>query len=165
MLQAYVDLSSHDEPVSMEFLRLALFFISNFPSHYYKDIQFDLLDQFFAAVSKRIGELCGDNESFLQVIFSLFNLYQKTGGLSVKTELIADFVVRRNLNVHYELMSATELISVPLYLSILFASSKQDFISFFDSKILKPLTATLDTLETAQISQLVVLFSNFEYRK
>ena len=150
---------------SVEFLRLSLFYLSNFPSSAYSDLNFELLDMYFYHISKKISDLCSDNESFLQVIFSLFNLHQKTNGVSLKADLIKNFILKRNMNVHYELMTIEELVSIPLYLSVIFRDSKVEFIQFFENNILPNLNANLQDLDTSEISQLVIMFSNFEYRK
>ena len=144
---------------------MGLFYLSNFPATHYGDLDLDKLDVCFRRVSKDIAELCCDNDSYLQVIFSLFNLRQKTGGITLNMTRIRDFILKDNMNVHYELMNAVELVSVPLYLSILFQNDRLDFVSFFEKNILPNLVPFIPQLQTAEISQLMVMFSNFEYKK
>lgn len=151
--------------VSPEFLRIGLFYLSNFPSPAYSDLDLPRLEVFFAAVSKKISKLCNQNDSFIQVVFSLFTLHQKTGGITLNMRRIQDFVLRENLNVHFQFMSQTELVSVGLYLSVLFQAARQDFLAFFEQRILPHLKPSIPQLETSELSQLIIMVSNFEYKK
>lgn len=146
-------------------MRVSLFSLSNFPSSYYSDLDLDNLNLFFKTISKNISNLCNDNGNFYQIIFGFFNLHQKTGGITFNMDLIKKFILEDNKNVHYELMELSELVSVPLYLSVLFQNSKEEFISFFETNILENLTPYIKDLQTTEISQLVVMISNFEYKK
>jgi hypothetical protein len=165
VLKVFEMYSENNEHFSGEFLRVALFYLSNFPARSYNFLDLNLLESFFGVVSRHIGVLLNNNEAFMQVVFSLFTFQQKANGVSLKMDPIKNFILRDNMNVHFALMTPSELVNVSLYLSVLFRNSKQDFLGFFEGKVLPHLGKCLSSLQTSDISQLIIMFSNFEYKK
>ena len=47
-------LEANDEP-KVEFLRVSIFYLSNFPSSYYTELDLEKLDYFFRIISKNIS--------------------------------------------------------------------------------------------------------------
>jgi hypothetical protein len=151
--------------LTIDFLRTSLFYLTNFPQNAYSNIDLNELNDFFKIISKKISRLCHDNESFIHIMFCLFNLYQKTGGISFNYDLIKNYILKRNMNVHYDLMTPKQLVNVSLYLSVIFRDSKEEFISYFNEKILANLEPQFENLKSTEISQLMIMFMNFEYKK
>lgn len=155
-----------DNPQDPEILRTTLFFFSHYPPIFYEAINSTSLNEFFSYLVPRLDLVCDSNANFLQSFFALFNLEQKLYGLDIKSEPIRTFLTeKRNYNVHYEMMSADELVLVALSVTWLFQDCPEEYIKFFDENILQYLEPLVEDLKSEELSKLFVALSQFGYSK